>query len=302
MSKTAPLIKLNDGTLCPAIGFGTGTALYGQDCAASVTQAINAGFTHLDGAQVYNNEEHLGAGIKAAMAEKSLARDDLYIVTKLKPKVNDVEGALVESLRKLEVDYVNLYLIHAPPRPFDRDALRNLWTAMEVVKSKGLARSIGVSNFTVKDLEAILTPDAEAGFEPKVVPSVNQIEFHPYVWKEAEPIVEFCLQKGIKPESYGGLVPLQRVTGGHVEKVLPAIAERYKNSGIHIEPAQILEKWILQKGAIVVTTSSKKKRLEEYLAVPELPDLTAEEIQSIEGKEESSTLHKRVYMANIFEF
>ncbi|KAJ7120496.1 oxidoreductase [Mycena crocata] len=292
MSATTPTVKLNDGTEIPSIGFGCGTALFGQDCASSVKLAIDCGFTHLDGAQVYGNEQSLGAGIQAARK----LRSELYIVTKLKPGLGAarVREALVESLQKLGVEFVDLFLVHSP-RPLEpKDGtLAELWAAMEAVHAEGLAKSIGVSNFTVEDLKAIL-PGA------KVIPSVNQIELHPYIWKAAEPIVKYGRENGkITPASYGGLTPLVRAVGGPVDEVLPPIVERLSHVlGKPVTAAQVLSKWVSQKGAIVVTTSSKEARIKEYLEAFKVPDLTVEEIQDIDDA--GAKLHKRVFMRHVF--
>jgi len=200
---------------------------------------------------------------------------------------------LLDSLQKLGVDFVDLFLIHSPRgiKPED-GTLQELWQAMEVIHAEGLAKSIGVSNFTIEDLKAIL-PGAN------IVPSVNQIEMHPYVWKVTEPLVKYGLEHGITPVSYGGLTPLVRAAGGPVDEVLPSIVERLeKVLGKPVTPGQVLSKWILQKGAIVVTTSSKEARIREYLETAKVPDLTAEEIQAIE--EAGAKLHKRIFMRNVF--
>ncbi|KAF8212035.1 NADP-dependent oxidoreductase domain-containing protein [Mycena galopus ATCC 62051] len=290
---TIPAIKLNDGSEIPAIAFGTGTALFGKDCTSAIKLAIDCGVTHLDGAQAYNNEAFLGDGIKAA----GKARSELYIVTKLKPGLTaaDVKSSLVDSLQKLGVDFVDLFLIHSPPRgpakPED-GTIQDLWSAMEAVHAEGLAKSIGVSNFTVEDLKAIL-PGA------KVTPSVNQIELHPYVWKAAEPIVKYGLENGgITVASYGGLSPLVRAAGGPVDQVLVPIAERLGSFGKPVTLAQVLSKWILQKGAIVVTTSSKEARIKEYLEASHVPDLTKDEVQSIDDA--GVKQHKRFFMRQVF--
>ncbi|KAF7338142.1 Aldo-ket-red domain-containing protein [Mycena venus] len=329
---SATTVKLNDGTEVPAIAYGTGTALFGKDCANSIKLAIECGFTHLDGAQAYGNEAFLGEGIRAA----GKPRSELYIVTKLKPglKAADVKPSLVESLQKfgmsyrrfqitvlrfltgpLGIEFVDLFLIHAPPRgptkPED-GTIQDLWHAMETVHAEGLAKSIGVSNFTVNDLKAIL-PSA------KIVPSVNQIEIHPsapptclpynvtemfhrYIWKDAaEPIVKYGRENGnITPASYGGLSPLVRAAGGPVDEVLPPIVERLgKVQGKPVTPAQVLSKWVSHKGAIVVTTSSKEARIKEYLEASNVPDLTAEEIQAIDDA--GAKQQKRFFMRQLFE-
>lgn len=162
-------IKLNDGTTIPLLAFGTGTAHYNKDAQHLVTAAINAGITHLDGAQVYGNEECLGAGIAAA----GKPRERLFITTKLNrlAEGKTVRDTLVESLKKLQLDYVDLFLIHTPlffsTVP---GGLKAVWKAMEAVKKEGLARSIGVSNFRAAQLREVLD-----GAE--YPPSVNQVSY-----------------------------------------------------------------------------------------------------------------------------
>jgi diketogulonate reductase-like aldo/keto reductase len=157
-------IKLNSGTTVPLLAFGTGTAHYKKDAQDTVTKAINAGFTHLDGAQLYNNEEYLGAGIAAT----GKPREQLFITTKLaKPaEGKTVRDTLVESLKKLQLDYVNLFLIHTPLQ--FPGGLKAVWKEMEAVKKEGLTRSIGVSNFRAAQLREILD-----GAE--IPPSINQV-------------------------------------------------------------------------------------------------------------------------------
>ena len=160
-------IKLNDNTTIPLLGFGTGTAHYTKDAQDLVTSAINAGFTHLDGAQIYKNEESLGAGIAAA----GKARELLFITTKLfkPPEGKTVRDTLVESLAKLRVDYVDLFLVHTPIQFYKEPGrLKAVWKEMEAVKKEGLTRSIGVSNFRDAQLREILD-----GAE--VPPSINQV-------------------------------------------------------------------------------------------------------------------------------
>jgi diketogulonate reductase-like aldo/keto reductase len=160
-------IKLNDNTTIPLLAFGTGTALFNRDTQDMVTAAINTGLTHLDGAQVYKNEDSLGAGIAAA--EKP--REQLFVTTKLaKPaEGKTVRDMLVESLAKLRLDYVDLFLIHTPTHYTEQPGLlKAVWKQMEAVKKEGLARSVGVSNFRPANLREILDG---AEFPP----SVNQV-------------------------------------------------------------------------------------------------------------------------------
>ena len=159
-------ITLNDGNHIPWLGFGTGTALYQQDATQSVCQAIEAGVTHLDGAQMYKNEDTLGQGIKASGKSRSM----LFVTTKLNllSEGQTVKDSLLKSLQKLGLAYVDLFLIHDPTPHQKEGRLKEIWTQMEQVKGEGLAKSIGVSNFKVSDLEEIL-PSA------KIIPSVNQV-------------------------------------------------------------------------------------------------------------------------------
>jgi diketogulonate reductase-like aldo/keto reductase len=161
-------VPLNDGTQVPWLAFGTGTALYGRDAAALVSQAINTGIIHLDGAQAYANEETLGAGIKAS----GKPRSELYIVTKLKENtpIQDIKPSIIASLKKLDTDYVDLFLVHSPHGHDVRGALPALWKEMENIKNEGLAKSIGVSNYKVEDLRITLE-------SAKIVPAVNQVSF-----------------------------------------------------------------------------------------------------------------------------
>lgn len=160
-------VPLNDGHHIPWLGFGTGTALYRQDATSLVKQALATGVTHLDGAQMYQNEDSLGDGIKASGKDRS----ELFITTKLDKLApgETVKESLEKSLKKLQIDYVDLFLIHCPLPAADEGKLLDLWRGMEEVQATGLAKSIGVSNFRVEDLQTIL----KSG---NVVPAVNQVQ------------------------------------------------------------------------------------------------------------------------------
>lgn len=157
---------MNDGRTIPTIAFGTGTALHSQDVQSYVDASLRTGFRHLDGAQMYRNEDSLGNAIVAFSKTHSLAREALFVTTKLNtiPPGKTVRDTLVESLAKLKLDCVDLFLIHMPKH---RD-LKDVWKQMEGVHAEGLAKTIGVSNFRVADLEVIMDG-------AKVVPAVNQV-------------------------------------------------------------------------------------------------------------------------------
>ncbi|CAE6351560.1 unnamed protein product [Rhizoctonia solani] len=279
-----PTLPLNDKRAIPAIAFGTGTALYGKDATAYVVQAIEGGFNHIDTAQVYKNEESVGEALRQAFGETTaarnekvdiekqklgrLARDDIWVTTKYGGDI-DAEEALDISLKKLGLSYVDLYLIHWPQ--FAPDILKT-WSELERAHAHGKAKSIGVSNFSIDQLKLIL----EHG---KVPPSVNQIPFHPYNYHEQAELLEFANQHGIRIESYNGLTPITKLPGGPVDSVIERIAKRL---GPKVTPAQVLMSWIRSKGVVVVTTTSRKERIQEYLSTFGLPPLTKEDVDAID--------------------
>ncbi|KAH9477675.1 NAD/NADP-dependent indole-3-acetaldehyde reductase [Psilocybe cubensis] len=285
--------KLNTAATIPWLGFGTGTALYKKDAADFVKLAIDNGVTHLDGAQIYDNEESLGRGI----ANSGKPRSELFVTTKLYLPALEPGETIVESLKKslskLKLDYVDLFLVHDPTPARKKGNLAEVWEGMEETYRLGLSKAIGVSNFQVKDLNTVLE-------NAKIVPAVNQIELHPYVWKAAKPIVEFSQVKGIAIQSYGGQTPVARVPDGPLSPVLKQISERLTQTrGKSVTPGQVLSKWLLQKDVIVITTTSKVSRLQEYLDTENVPDLTSEEIHAIE--EAGEKLHKRIFMQHAFD-
>ncbi|KAI1798298.1 Aldo/keto reductase [Ganoderma leucocontextum] len=258
------LIKLNDGTSIPSIAYGTWTLGNGDNAVGWVDQAISVGFNHIDTAQAYRNEEEAGNAIR----ESGLARQDIYITTKFSGRDGlGIEESIQNSLKNLGVKYVDLYLIHHP-RLATPD-IPTAWAKMEQLQKAGLAKSIGVSNFGVTDLQILVN-------SAKIKPVANQILFHPYVVEQQQPIVEFGNAHGITSEGYSTLIPLTHQPGGPVDKPVNAIAER-----LDAKPEQVLLAWAKAKGVVVVTSSTKKDRLEGYLSAGDF-DLTAEDIASID--------------------
>ncbi|KIY46754.1 Aldo/keto reductase [Fistulina hepatica ATCC 64428] len=254
-------LPLNDGTEIPAIAFGTGSVNKAKDAQALVTQALETGFSHIDTAAFYFNEQSVGAAIH----ESGLARNEFYVTTKYDG--GSFSRAIRSSLHKLNLKRVDLYLIHSPKFVL---SLEGAWREMEKIKDEGLSTSIGVSNFELKHLEKLVKI-------ARIKPAVNQIEFHPYVYAERKPVLTFAAQHGIVIEGYSPLKSITRLPGGPVDAPVAAAATR-----LGISPAQVLLAWARSKGIVIVTTSSKKEHLEEYLAVPELPPLTDDEIAAIE--------------------
>lgn len=256
-------VTLNDGYQMPVIAFGTGTKWKGHEIADFVEQAIDTGFSHIDAAAFYENEASVGEGIK----QSGLSRDELFITTKYDGQTN-VEAGLEASLNKLGVKFVDLYLIHSPksiPHSVER-----IWADFEDVHEKGLSRSIGVSNFGVKELQAVIK-------HGKIKPAVNQISLNPYNYSEMRETIEYCNKQGIVVEAYSSLAPLTRYPGGPVDKPLHDAAKRLK-----ITPTQAVFQWVRAKRAVIVTTSSSKEHLKEYLAVDAIAPLTKDEIEAID--------------------
>ncbi|KAL0958942.1 hypothetical protein HGRIS_014257 [Hohenbuehelia grisea] len=175
---------LNDGNSIPGIAFGTWTLGNGQGVIDQVDQAISVGFSHVDTAQSYRNEEEAGRAIR----ESGLSRAELFVTTKYSGLNGlDIETSIQNSLKNLGISYVDLYLIHHP-RLATPD-IPTAWKKLEEIKAKGLAKSIGVSNFDVRDLEILLA-------SAKVKPAANQILLHPYVYARQVPILEYAAKQG----------------------------------------------------------------------------------------------------------
>jgi len=257
-------LPLNDGCKIPQVGFGTGSVHKFEDVHDYVELAIDTGFHHFDTAQFYRNEESVGKAIR----DCRLSRSNIFLATKFGSRNPDDSAleALKESLKKLGVDYVDLYLIHFP-HGLDVPAV---WREMEEAHERGLARSIGVSNFTVYDLRKL-----EGA---KIKPVVNQIMLHPYNLAEQEPVLAYAAKNDIVIEAFSSLTPITTLPGGPVDPVLKKLANRRKAT-----PAQIIFLWIMAKRAVIITTSSKRERMEEYLRTADLSRLTPDEVAEIDA-------------------
>lgn len=270
---------LNDGRKIPEIGFGTWKIP--QDvCKDQVNQSVEIGFDHIDTAQAYQNEEETGQAIAAL----GMKREQLWVTTKFSGRLGTgpsaVRKSCLESLQKLGLDYVDLYLVHSP-RLCDGD-IRGTWKEMEKLKKEGLVKSIGVSNFKIHDLKVLLK-------HADIKPVVNQILYHPYVAASTQPLIDFQDDHDILFEGYSSLIPLTGKPGGPVDKPVQAISER-----IGLAPEQVLLAWSRAKGAILVTTSSRSDRLTRYLAVGDV-QLTDEDIHAIDKAGKKGEENEKVW-------
>ncbi|ODN75575.1 hypothetical protein L202_06702 [Cryptococcus amylolentus CBS 6039] len=256
-------VTLNDGRKIPAIGFGT-WKVPNDVTAGEVDQAIDIGFDHIDTAQIYGNETEVGQAIK----ESGLSRKDIWVTTKWSGVDNkSPRQSILESLEKLGLEYLDLYLIHHPR--LTKGDIRGTWKEFEGLKKEGFVKSIGVSNFTKEDLQELLT-------HATIKPVVNQILLHPYVISTQGPLLSYLSQQNIIPEGYSSLIPLTSKPGGPVDKPVGEIAERLGK-----KPEQVLLAWSKAKGAVIVTTSSKKERLESYLDVGDIT-LSPDDVHAID--------------------
>jgi diketogulonate reductase-like aldo/keto reductase len=212
---------------------------------------------------LYNTEEELGDAIK----QSCVAREKLFVTTKVITNIEDIPGAIDASLKKLGLDYVDLYLIHEPFfAKGDLTVLQKKWAQLEEVAASGKAKSIGVSNFLKPQLEAILKT-------AKVRPAINQIEFHPYL--QHGDLLAFHKNKDIKFAAYGPLLPITRGSGGPLDPLLDSLAKKYA-----VSPSEILLRWVIEQDVVALTTSSKEQRLSDYLRVFTFK-LTPKEVEEI---------------------
>lgn len=255
---------LNNGIKIPIVGFGTYKSEE-QEGIESVKCAIANGYSLIDTAAFYGNEEAVGKGIKAS----GVSREDIFITTKLWRENLGYESTKKEferSLNRLNLDYIDLYLIHWPANAKNYDNWQktnaDTWRAMEELQAEGKIKSIGVSNFFQEHLEALFQT-------ANLIPSINQIEFHPGYWQQV--LVEYCKRQNIVVESWS---PLAR---GKVfgNEVLEAISNKHNKS-----VSQVCLRWIIQHDVIVIPKSTSPKRIEENINLFDF-ELSTEEMELI---------------------
>jgi 2,5-diketo-D-gluconate reductase A len=219
------------------LGLGVWQVRNGRTCVDAVRWALEAGYRHIDTAQAYGNEESVGVGLR----DSAVPREEIFVTTKFVPRRGaDPVAALEKSLRSLGVQYVDLYLIHWP-----EDGPTSAWPGMERTHQAGYARSIGVSNFGVADLEALLAMAT-------VMPVVDQVQFSPYEYRRA--LLDSCRDLGIALEAYSPLG-----TGRHLtSKAVARVARRNERT-----PAQVLLRWCVERGIPVIPKSINRERIAE---------------------------------------
>jgi diketogulonate reductase-like aldo/keto reductase len=227
---------LADGSQIPLLGLGVWQVPNGPECVDAVRWALELGYRHIDTAQAYGNEESVGEGLR----ESGVPREEVFVTTKFYPVRKDPAAEAERSLRRLGLDYVDLYIVHWP-----EGGPTWAWPGMERARALGYARSIGVSNFSVAELQQLLATAT-------VPPVVNQVQFSPYAYRKV--LLDACEQNGIVLEAYSPLG-----TGRHLSsKTVAQIAQRHGRT-----PAQVLLRWCIERDIPVIPKSTHRERIAE---------------------------------------
>jgi len=239
-----PDIKLSNGNHVPVLGMGLWQSKDAEVFNKAFKLAIDAGYRHFDSAQVYDNEHLLGAAWK----DCGIKREELFIVTKIWLKnfvYSQVGKSFEKSLANLQTDYVDLLLLHFPVTGLRRKA----WQALEEIYESGRAKNIGVSNYTVKHLK-------EMKKYAKITPQINQVEMH--VFLQQPDLVEYCRKEGIILEAYSPIAHAKDMTNETIQSIADKHGKTY---------AQIMIRWCIEQGFVVIPKSVTPKRIKENIAV-----------------------------------
>jgi diketogulonate reductase-like aldo/keto reductase len=259
-------IVLRDGRAIPQLGFGVFQIPPGEATRRAVEAALASGYRHVDTAAAYRNEADVGAAIRAS----GLPPGSVWVTTKL---ANADQGATTArrafeaSLERLGLDAVDLYLLHWP-----HERRLESWPVLEQLHAEGLARSIGVSNFLVRHLDELLA-------DASVPPAVNQIELSPFLYRSREDTLRRCAEEGIAVEAYSPLTKGRRLDDSTVASIAAELRR---------PPAQVLIRWSLQNGFIVLPRSSNARRIAENAAVFDF-DLDDEQMAALDALDEGLT-------------
>jgi diketogulonate reductase-like aldo/keto reductase len=225
---------LADGTQMPMLGLGVWQVPNGPACVNAVRWALELGYRHIDTAQAYGNEESVGQ----ALRDSGVPRDEVFITTKFYPARKDPVAEAQQSLRRLGLGQVDLYLVHWP-----QGGATWAWPGMERARELGYTRSVGVSNFSASELDGVIA----AGTIP---PAVNQVQFSPLRYRRA--LLDACRQQNVALEAYSPLGTGRNLS----DKTVTSVAQRVGRT-----PAQVLLRWCLQHGLPVISKSTHRERI-----------------------------------------
>lgn len=263
-----PLWTLNSGLTIPSLGFGVFKVTEGEQVYQAVLEALKVGYRLIDTAAIYGNEE----GVGRALRDSGIPREEIFLTTKLwntdQGDETTVRKAFDTSLKKLDTDYVDLYLIHWP----GKDKFVESYKTLEKLLAEKKTRSIGVCNFHVHHLETLLS-------QCSVVPAMNQIELHPLM--NQEEIRTYCKAKGIQVEAWG---PLMQGKGDLEAPVFVELGRKYGKT-----PAQVILRWHFQNGVLAIPKSVTPSRIKENLEIFDF-ELSDEDMGRINGHNENRRL------------
>jgi diketogulonate reductase-like aldo/keto reductase len=247
--------KLADGNEMPLLGLGVWQVADGRECENAVRWALELGYRHIDTAQAYGNEVSVGRAIR----DSGIPREEIFLTTKFYPRSEDPAAAIEDSLRGLGVDQVDLYIIHWP-----EGGPTWAWPGMERAREQGHARSIGVSNFSADELDAVLGVASTP-------PVVDQVQFSPFEYRSG--LLEECREHQVAVEAYSPLG-----TGSHLDAgAVKEIADRLGRT-----PAQVLIRWCLQRDTIVIPKSTHRERIAENAEVFDF-ELSDQDLAALDG-------------------
>jgi diketogulonate reductase-like aldo/keto reductase len=252
-------VILNNGVKMPWLGFGVFQVDDGSEVEGAVKAALNTGYRSIDTAAAYKNERGVGKAIR----DSGIPREEIFLTTKVwnsDQRKRRPLDAFEESLDRLGVEYVDLYLVHWPVEGFYQDT----WGAMEEIYGSGRAKSVGVSNFMIPHLEKILA-------DCQVVPAVNQVEFHPYLFQED--LLAYCRDHEIQLEAWSPLMKGRIID----DPTLLSIAEKH-----HKTPAQVSLRWVLQHQVVAIPKSVHPNRIAENAGVFDF-SLSEEDMSTLDG-------------------
>ena len=261
-----PTVKLNNGVEMPVLGFGVFQVPDPNECERSVYDAIQTGYRLIDTAASYMNEEAVGKAIKRS----GVPREELFITTKLwihDAGFEKTKKAFERSLKKLQLDYLDLFLIHQP-----YNDIHGSWRAMEELNREGKSRAIGVSNFQPDRVMDIISFN-------EIVPTVNQIETHPF--HQQIETQKFLQENGVQHESWGPFA--EGKNDLFKNELLASIGNKYNKS-----IAQVVLRWLTQRGVIAIPKSVRKERMEENFNVFDF-QLSDEDMQTIQTLDQKSS-------------
>ncbi len=260
-------VKLNNDVRMPILGLGVYQSPPGRVTRNAVNFALRVGYRHVDTARIYGNEADVGEAVR----ESGVPRGDLFVTTKLWNSDQGYDSTLracEASLKRLGLDYLDLYLVHFPVP----DLRKETWGAMETLLEKGRCRAIGVSNFTLRHLEELIE-------ESHVIPSVNQVEFHPFLYQKE--LLKYCQRKGIQVEAYSPLARGERLKHPRIT----SLATKYSKT-----PAQLMIRWGIQHGLVVIPKSTREERIRENSQVFDF-DISDDDMRSLDSLNEDLRLN-----------